>query len=90
MQGLEMGSIQVLDSVHTQADVNNAKDRERQERGKEPRDPEARVVNKRRRQVVEADGKIERKEIRDRGSDQCRAEVGEHGGQEGLRCPTGA
>jgi IS5 family transposase len=66
-QGLEMGSVQVLDSVHTQADVNNAKDRERQERGKEPRDPEARVVNKGRRQVVEADGQAKQKEVRYRG-----------------------
>jgi IS5 family transposase len=66
-QGLEMGSVQVLDSVHTQADVNNAKDRERRERGKEPRDPEARVVNKGRRQVVEADGQAKQKEVRYRG-----------------------
>ena len=67
VQGLEMGSVQVMDSVHTQADVNNAKDRERQERGKATRDPEARVVNKGRRQVVEADGKATEKEIRYRG-----------------------
>jgi len=35
--GLELGTIQVLDSVHTQANVNNIKDRERQEKGQEPR-----------------------------------------------------
>ncbi len=66
-QGLEMGTIQVLDSVHTQADVNNAKDRERQNRGQGPRDPDARVVNKGRRTVVEADGEATEKEVRYRG-----------------------
>jgi head-tail adaptor len=50
--GLELGELQVLDSVHTRADVNNDKDRERQEAGKEPRDPDARVVNKGRRTVT--------------------------------------
>lgn len=66
-QGLEMGSIQVLDSVHTQADVNNEKDRDRQNRGQGPRDPEAQVINKGRRPVVEADGTVTQKAIRYRG-----------------------
>jgi IS5 family transposase len=65
--GIELGSIQVLDSVHTQANVNNLKDRERQEKGQEPRDPDARVVNKGKRNVVTAEGKPEEKEIRYRG-----------------------
>jgi hypothetical protein len=43
--GLPLGELQVLDSVHTQADVNNDKDRERQEQGKEPRDPDDRTLN---------------------------------------------
>lgn len=63
-QGLQVGSIQVLDSVHTQADVNNEKDRERQNKGQGPRDPDARVVNKGRRTVVEADGEPSQKEVR--------------------------
>jgi IS5 family transposase len=66
-QGLEMGTIQVLDSVHTQADVNNEKDRERQKRGQGPRDPDARVVNKGRRTEVEAGGEALEKEVRYRG-----------------------
>ena len=66
-QGLQLGQIQVLDSVHTQANVNNIKDRERQERGQGPRDPDARVVNKGKRRVVTADGSEAVKEIRYRG-----------------------
>ena len=65
--GLELGELQVLDSVHTRADVNNDKDRERQEAGKEPRDPDARVVNKGRRTVTQADGTTETQQIRYRG-----------------------
>jgi transposase, IS5 family len=67
VQGLELGSIQVLDSVHTQANVNNAKDRERQNKGQEPRDPDARVINKGRRTVVEPDGEATQKQVRYRG-----------------------
>lgn len=66
-QGIPMGTIQVLDSVHTQANVNNIKDRERQEKGQDPRDPDARVVNKGKRSVVTAEGLPEEKEIRYRG-----------------------
>jgi len=66
-QGIQMGTIQVLDSVHTQANVNNLKDRERQEKGQEPRDSDARVVNKGKRSVVTAEGLPEEKEIRYRG-----------------------
>ena len=62
--GLEMGEIQVLDSVHTQADVNNEKDRDRHKKGRSPRDPDARVVNKGKRSVVEADGTETTKQIR--------------------------
>lgn len=66
-QGLRFGPLQVLDSVHTQADVNNAKDRERHDQGGTPRDPEARVVNKGKRQVVQPDGQATTQEIRYRG-----------------------
>jgi hypothetical protein len=47
--------------------VNNEKDRERQNQGRGPRDPDARVVNKGRRTVVEADGEPSQKEVRYRG-----------------------
>jgi len=60
-----MGKIQVVDSVHTVADVNNekepvlslSKDRKRQEKRKAPRDPDAQIVNKGKRRVVGPDGK---------------------------------
>jgi IS5 family transposase len=65
--GLQLGELQVLDSVHTQADVNNDRDRKRQEQGKEPRDPDARVVNKGKRKVTQADGSTETQNIRYRG-----------------------
>lgn len=44
--GLRFGELQVLDSVHTQADVKNAKERARQDKGGATRDPEARVVQR--------------------------------------------
>ena len=65
--GLKLGDLQLLDSVHTQADVNNDKDRKRQEQGKGPRDPDARVVHKGKRSVVEPDGKRAQKDIRYNG-----------------------
>ena len=63
-QGVEMGDLQILDSVHTQADVNTDKDQKRQAKGQPPRDPEASVVNKGRRDVVEPGGKRVMKQIR--------------------------
>jgi len=63
-----MGKIQVVDSVHTVADVNNEKDRKRQEKeGKPPRDPDAQMVNKGKRRVVGPDGKERIKQIPYRG-----------------------
>jgi IS5 family transposase len=67
VQGVQFGDLQVLDSVHTQADVNNAKDQRRQERGDKPRDSEAGVVNKGKRNVVQANGKTTSMEITYRG-----------------------
>lgn len=66
-QGIVFGTLQVLDSVHTVADVNNEKDRDRQEHGQAPRDPEATVVNKGKREVVEPDGKRTKREVRYKG-----------------------
>jgi len=60
--GIEFGNIQVVNSVHTEADVNNEKDRRRQEKGKPPRDPDAQVVTRKK-----ADGGKEELEIRYRG-----------------------
>ena len=65
--GLQFGELQVLDSVHTQAKVNNSKDRERQDQGGNPRDPDARVVNKGKRKVVLPNGQAATQEIRYRG-----------------------
>jgi hypothetical protein len=39
------GTLQVLDSVHSQADVNLDKDRDRQDDGQSPCDPDAQVLN---------------------------------------------
>ena len=66
-RGLELGSIQVVDSVHTQADVNNEKDRDRQDKQQPPRDPDARVVNKGERKVVEPGGQEVTKTVRYQG-----------------------
>ena len=53
--------------MHTAADVNKEKDQKRQKQGEPPRDPDARVVNKGQRTVVEADGSQEKRHIRYRG-----------------------
>lgn len=66
-RGLKFGTLQIVDSVHTQADVNHPKDRQRQEQGRPPRDPDARVVNKGQREVVEPGGQTVKKEIRYQG-----------------------
>lgn len=65
--GLQLGELQVLDSVHTEANVNRDKDRERQERGGKPRDPDARMVNKGKRKVTQADGTTVTQSVRYRG-----------------------
>lgn len=61
--GVKLGSIQVVDSVHTEANVDRARDRERHDRGEASSDPDATIVHKGRRRVVRADGEIEHKEI---------------------------
>lgn len=62
-QGLQMGSIQVLDSVHTCADVDAAKERERLAQGHAPRDADARLVHKGRRRVVSPEGQSAYQEV---------------------------
>ena len=57
-RGIEFGQIQVLDSVHTVADVNTQKDETRQKKeGKGPRDPSARWGVKHSRYVKTSQGK---------------------------------
>jgi IS5 family transposase len=58
--GIQFGSIQVVDSVHTIANVNTEKDKQRQEKkGKEPRDPDGRWGVKHKRKVKTSEGKEE-------------------------------
>lgn len=56
--GVGLGPIQVVDSVHTVADVDREADRERQEEGQPPRDGQAQLVQKGRRRKKGADGKV--------------------------------
>tara|TARA_B100000315_G_C14517819_1_gene560021 strand:+ start:154 stop:1278 length:1125 start_codon:yes stop_codon:yes gene_type:complete len=56
--GIKFGGIQVVDSTHTIADVNVAKDEKRQEKeGKEPRDPNASWGVKGSKKVKDEEGK---------------------------------
>ncbi len=51
--GIRLGQIQVVDSVHTVADVDNDADRQRQAQGRPPRDKQAQWVKKgKRRKTV--------------------------------------
>jgi IS5 family transposase len=65
--GIQLGKIQVVDSVHTVAQVDNDADRCRQEQGQRPRDPDATLVHKGKRPVTEPDGHVATKEIQYRG-----------------------
>jgi len=56
--GIRLGQIQVVDSVHTVADVDNEADRERQQQGRPPRDKQAQLVKKGRRRRTGPDGKL--------------------------------
>jgi IS5 family transposase len=57
--GIEFGQIQVLDSVHTVADVNTQKDESRRKReGKGPRDVSARWGVKHTRRVKTTEGRV--------------------------------
>ena len=53
--GVVFGKVQLVDAVHTVADVNVEKDRRRQEQGKPLADPDAEVVQKGTREVTEPD-----------------------------------
>ncbi|MBC7222816.1 MAG: IS5 family transposase [Anaerolineae bacterium] len=59
-KGVVFGSVQVVDSVHTVANVNLAKEEERKREGEEPRDPGARWGVKGTRRVRTEGGKVRR------------------------------
>lgn len=56
-RGIQFGSIQIVDSVHSVANVNTAKDRKRQGKGKGPHDPDAQWGVKHKRKVKAEEGK---------------------------------
>jgi IS5 family transposase len=58
--GIQFGSIQIVDSVHSIADVNTDKDQRRQRKGKGPRDPDAQWGVKHTRKVKNKDGMEEK------------------------------
>lgn len=61
--GITLGKIQVVDSVHTIANVDSAADRKRQEQGKGARDPEASAVHKGKRTITEANGQVATRQV---------------------------
>lgn len=70
-KGVRFGSMQIVDSVHTVANVNNDRDRERHDQpalarrpgGKPSADPDATVVHKGKRLVTRANGMVEQQEL---------------------------
>lgn len=58
--GIKFGSIQIVDSVHTVANVNTDKDQMRQKKGKGPRDPDAQWGVKHQRKVKTETGADEK------------------------------
>jgi len=54
--GLQFGSIQIVDSVHSIANVNTAKDQVRKKQGKGPHDPDAKWGVKHKRKVKDEKG----------------------------------
>ena len=58
-RGIQFGSIQIVDSVHSIANVNTDKDQKRQGKSKDPRDPDARWGVKHKRKVKNEAGQEE-------------------------------
>ncbi|MCW4004306.1 MAG: transposase [Candidatus Bathyarchaeota archaeon] len=58
-KGIQFGAIQIVDSVHSIANVNTDKDEQRQKKGKTPRDPDAHWGVKHQRKVKNEEGKNE-------------------------------
>jgi IS5 family transposase len=61
--GITLGRIQVVDSVHTVADVDNDADRERQAHGQPPRDPQAQLVKKGKHAITQPNGEVKTEEV---------------------------
>jgi transposase, IS5 family len=61
--GIRLGKIQVVDSVHTVADVDNDADRQRQAQGRPPRDKQAQLVKKGKRRKTGPDGKARMQDV---------------------------
>jgi IS5 family transposase len=59
LHGVKFGSIQIIDSVHSIADVNTDKDQKRQNKGKGPHDPDAKWGVKHKRKVKNEKGEEE-------------------------------
>jgi transposase, IS5 family len=58
-KGIQFGSIQLIDSVHSVANVNTAKDRQRDKNDKGPHDPDAQWGAKHKQTIKKADGSEE-------------------------------
>jgi IS5 family transposase len=56
--GVQFGSIQIVDSVHSIANVNTSKDKNRKNKGQGPRDPDAKWSVKHKRKVEDKHGNI--------------------------------
>ncbi len=65
--GITLGKIQVVDSVHTVANVDNDADRKRQAHGEPARDPDASVVHKGKRPVTDASGQVTTQDLQYHG-----------------------
>jgi IS5 family transposase len=61
--GIRLGKIQVVDSVHTVADVDHEADRQRQAHGRPPRDKQAQLVKKGKRRRTGPDGKVRQQNV---------------------------
>jgi IS5 family transposase len=61
--GITLGKIQIVDSVHSVADVDNDADRQRQEQGQPPRDAQAQLVHKGQHPVTQPDGSVKTQAI---------------------------
>lgn len=61
--GITLGKIQVVDSVHTVADVDNDADRERQAKGQAPHDPQAQLVKKGKHPVTQPNGEVKTEDV---------------------------
>lgn len=85
--GIQLGKLQLVDSVHTVANVDNEADRKRQGEGKPPRDKQAQIVKKGKRRCTEADGAVVTKEVQYMGY-KCHVSLNAKTGLITSLCPT--